>query len=91
MTTCADLEIGLYRRCYSGPNHAKPVARTVIKLDGDCDVILPMRQTQNGGFEVDAALLELHQRNVPTAMEYREHILHALLSALQALGRQPVR
>jgi hypothetical protein len=68
-------------------SHAKPIACIVIKLDGDREAILPMRQTQNGGLKVDAALLDLHQRNVTTAMEYRERILHALLSAFQTLAR----
>jgi hypothetical protein len=33
--------------------------------------------------EVDAALFELHQQNVNTAIEYRARILNSLLSTLQ--------
>ena len=64
-------------------SHARPVARTTIKMDGDSEVIIPMRQTQTGGFEVDAGLLDLHQRHVTTAIEYRARILNALLAILQ--------
>ena len=59
------------------------MARTIIKLDGDCEAILPMRQTENGGFEVDAGLFDLHERHVTTAIEYRARILNALLAVLQ--------
>lgn len=64
---------------------SKPVARTTIKLDGDCDAIVPLSQAA-GAPTVDAALFELHQRNVATAIEYRARILNALVGALQ--GRQ---
>lgn len=36
---------------------AKPIARTTIKLDGDSEVIVPLRQSEGGRFEVDSALL----------------------------------
>ena len=64
-------------------SHAKPVARTIIKLDGDSEVIVPMRQTEAGGFEVDAGLLDLHERHVTAAIEYRARILNTLLTVLQ--------
>lgn len=65
---------------------AKPVARTTVRLDGDSDAVVPVRAGEGGGLELDAALLELHQRNVETAIEYRARILNALLAALPALS-----
>ncbi|MCI0520556.1 MAG: hypothetical protein L0Z70_09910 [Chloroflexi bacterium] len=62
---------------------AKPVARTIVRLDGDSETILPARKNASGGMEVDVTLFELHQQNVNTAIEYRARILNALLGALQ--------
>lgn len=66
----------------------KPAASTVIKLDGDCKSVIPVRRGETGDLEVDAALFELHQSNVSTAIEYREKMMNALLQALRdAAGR----
>jgi hypothetical protein len=61
---------------------ALPVARTIIRLDGDSELVAPVRKTATGAFEIDDALFELHQINVETAIEYRARILSALLEAL---------
>lgn len=61
---------------------AKPIARTIVRLDGDSQSIIPMRQTKESGLEVDTSLFEIHQRNVNTAIEYRARILAALLGVL---------
>jgi|SRR5215213_3214023 len=58
-------------------DETRPVAATVIKFDGDCRAIIPMRDGANGP-ELDRALLELHERNVDKAIEYRARILAAL-------------
>lgn len=63
---------------------AQPVAQTIIRLDGDSQTIIPARKTESGRLEVDAELLEIHQRNVTTAIEYRARILSALASALMS-------
>ncbi len=63
---------------------AKPVARTVIRLDGDSDGVVPMREAETGRMEVDADLMDLHQRNVTTAIDYRARLLDALLSVLRS-------
>lgn len=63
---------------------ASPAAITIIQLDGDSEVVVPMRQGASGQLEVDESLFETHERNVKTAIEYRTGILSALLSALQA-------
>jgi hypothetical protein len=66
---------------------AKPVARTIIKLDGDSEATLPMRPNESGALDVDLTLFELHQQNVATAIDYRARILNALLSTLVAQRR----
>lgn len=63
---------------------AKPVARTVIRLDGDSDGIVPLREAETGRLEVDADLLDLHHRNVLTAIDYRARLLDALLGVLRS-------
>lgn len=63
----------------------RPIARTVINLDGDTNVIIPMTRTDAGALERDATLLDLHLSNVSSAIEYRSSLLNALLSII----RQP--
>jgi hypothetical protein len=67
---------------------AKPVARTIIKLDSDSEVVFPMRAGQGGALEVDLTLFELHQQNVSTAIDYRARILDALLSTVMNRVRE---
>jgi hypothetical protein len=61
---------------------ARPVARTIIRMDGDSQTIVPIRQGSGGAPEVDLSLFDLHQQNVTTAIEYRARILNALLGTL---------
>lgn len=61
---------------------ARPVARTIIRLDGDSETVVPMREGSGGALEVDTTLFELHQENVATAIDYRARILNALLGTL---------
>lgn len=63
---------------------ARPVARTIIRLDGDSEMVIPMRPSGTGSLDVDSSLFETHQRNVATAIEYRARILNALLEALRS-------
>jgi phage-related minor tail protein len=65
---------------------AAPIARTVIKLDGDSETVVPMRRNEAGVLEVDTGLFEMHQQNVNTAIEYRARILNSLLSTLIVPG-----
>lgn len=68
-------------------DQAKAVARSIIKLDGDSETVIPMRPSGKPGQpEVDAAVYELHQHNVNTAIEYRARILGALLDAVKSGG-----
>jgi hypothetical protein len=68
---------------------AKPVARTIIKLDSDSETIFPMRAGQGDTLEVDMTLFELHQQNVSTAIDYRARILDALLGTVMSREREP--
>jgi hypothetical protein len=65
---------------------AKPVARTEIKFDGDSTTVVPVRATPNGE-EIDNALFNLHGQNVSLAIQYRQNILNALISALPVSRR----
>lgn len=68
---------------------AKPVARTIVRLDGDSEVVLPLREVEagSGRLEIDAGLMDLHERNVAAATEYRARILQALIGALPSRAR----
>ncbi len=74
-----------YVQMSSGENlqQAKPGARTTIRLDGDSQTVIPMRQANTGALEVETALLAIHDKNVANALEYRAKMLSALLGILQ--------
>ena len=61
---------------------AKLGARTVVKLDGDSQTIVPM-QKGDAKLEVDMGLFEVHQQNVAAAIEYRTKMMNSLLSVLR--------
>jgi precorrin-4 methylase len=65
-------------------SQARPAARTEIKLDSDSETIIPMRQSKEGKLEIDNEILEIHQHNVATAIEYRARMLDALLGLLKS-------
>ena len=67
----------------SGPDQSKLAARTIIKLDGDCESILPMKPGPDGVLVVDTVVNEMHQENVQAAIDYRSEMLEKLLSLLQ--------
>jgi len=62
---------------------ARPVASTVIKLDGDSKTIIPMQRSEAGVLQADGTLYELHQRNVATAIDYRARMMDAMLQSLR--------
>ena len=66
----------------SNLSEAKPAARTVVKLDGDSQTVLPMRKGADGTLVVDTVLNEMHQENVQAAIDYRAEMLEKLLSIL---------
>jgi len=62
---------------------SKLAARTIIKLDGDSETILPMKKGPDGELTVDSAIHEMHQENVQAAIDYRSEMLERLLSILR--------
>jgi hypothetical protein len=60
---------------------AKPVAQTVLSLDGDSETILP-GESGEGTLVLRQDLLDIHRQNVVTAIAYRSQMMSALLSAL---------
>lgn len=67
----------------AGAETARQAAKTIIRLDGDCEATVPMREGPGGILEVDRGLFEIHQANVATATEYRARVLGALIGLLQ--------
>jgi hypothetical protein len=54
------------------------VARTVISIDGDRDVVVPVL-LDAGDLRVPDAVYQLHERHVAEAMAYRKEILATLV------------
>ncbi len=65
------------------PEQSKLAARTIIKLDGDSETILPMKKGPDGDLAVDSGIQEMHQENVQAAIDYRAEMLERLLSILR--------
>jgi hypothetical protein len=63
-------------------DEAKLAARTVVKLDGDSQTVIPMQKGESK-LEVDMAVYEVHQQNVASAIEYRTKMMNSLLSLLR--------
>lgn len=61
---------------------AKLAARTVVKLDGDSDNIVPMKKSADGELVIDTVMFDLHQQNVQSAIDYRAEMLERLISIL---------
>lgn len=58
---------------------AKAVARTDLRMDGDCTTVLPMRQDALGAQSLDGELFQAHQQVVATAIEYRARMIGSLM------------
>jgi hypothetical protein len=69
-------------------NAGEPVlaARTVIKLDGDNSSVIPAVMNQQGKWEVDTVLYDLHMQNVQKAIEYRSKLMESMLALLRGTG-----
>ena len=67
----------------SGSDESKMVARTIVKLDGDSETILPMKPGPDGALMVDTLVNEMHQENVQTAIDYRTEMMERLLTLLK--------
>jgi len=62
---------------------ARPLSKTVVTLGGDTTLTIPMTRSESGALQRDADLLELHMRNVQSAIDYRNGLLQALLSIVR--------
>ena len=69
-------------------DQAKLAARTVVKLDGDSQTVVPMQQGQTK-LEVDMSVFDVHQQNVQAAIDYRTKMMNALLSVLRSGALPP--
>jgi hypothetical protein len=67
----------------AGSDESKLLARTIVKLDGDSETILPMKPGPDGTLVVDTVVNEMHQENVQTAIDYRTEMLERLLGLLK--------
>ena len=71
----------------TGPDETgRLLARTVMQLDGDATVILPMTRSDTGELQTNKEIFDLHQSNVTTALKYRMDLLTNLMAALRSLG-----
>lgn len=59
-------------------------ARTVIKIDGDNSSVVPGHRNEEGSFEGNSTLYELHMQNVSAAIDYRARMLDAMLTLLRS-------
>lgn len=59
------------------------MARTVLGLDGDMDVLVPVTRDSAGKVTQDEEMFSLHQRNVQQALDYRADLLKMLLDAVR--------
>ncbi len=70
-----------------GPaNEPVLVARTVIKLDGDNNSMIPGVRNEQGKFEIDTVLYDLHMQNVQKAIDYRSKLMDSMLALLRGTG-----
>jgi len=63
---------------------ARPGVRTIIRLDGDSETIVPVNAGPDGQLEVNSEIFEIHQSNVQAAIEYRARMMSALLEMLKS-------
>lgn len=64
-------------------DQAQPGMRTIIRLDGDCETVLPIEQNPDG-LAINSEIFEVHERNVNTAIEYRARIMSSLLETMRS-------
>ena len=80
-TRCVDLN-----NTAAAFDKSQAVARTEIRLDGDCSAVLPVHKNEAGVTVVDEDLFEMHQRIVATAIDYRARMMDALLQTLKQIA-----
>jgi hypothetical protein len=72
-----------YAEMGAAAGQAKLAARTVIKLDGDSETVLPMKKGPDGELVVDSLVHEMHLEHVQAAIDYRAEMLGQLLGVLR--------
>jgi hypothetical protein len=60
-------------------------AKTVIQIDGDIIVKIPVRDGDGNQIEIDERMLKLHEENVKIAMENWQTIISTLVSVVKDL------
>ncbi|MFH1179668.1 MAG: hypothetical protein V1710_04845 [Candidatus Bathyarchaeota archaeon] len=60
-------------------------AKTVIQIDGDIIVKIPVRDVDGNRVEIDERMLQLHEENVKMAMENWRTIITTLVSVVKEL------
>jgi len=60
-------------------------AKTVIQIDGDIIVKIPVRDVEGNRLEIDERMLKLHEENVMMAMENWRTIISTLVTVVKDL------
>jgi len=60
-------------------------AKTVIQIDGDIIVKIPVKNSEGEPVEIDERMLQLHEENVQMAMENWQTIITTLVSVVKDL------
>ena len=60
-------------------------AKTVIQIDGDIIVKIPVRNSEGEPIEIDERMLQLHEENVRLAMDNWKTIITTLVSVVKDL------
>ena len=60
-------------------------AKTVIQIDGDIIVKIPVRNEEGEPIEIDERMLDLHEENVQMAMENWKTVITTLVSVVKEL------
>ena len=60
-------------------------AKTVIQIDGDIIVKIPVKNSEGEPIEIDERMLQLHEENVQMAMENWKTIIMTLVSVVKDL------
>ena len=60
-------------------------AKTVIQIDGDIIVKIPVRNSEGEPIEIDERMLQLHEENVQMAMENWKTIITTLVAVVKDL------
>ena len=60
-------------------------AKTVIQIDGDIIVKIPVKNAEGEPIEIDERMLQLHEENVQMAMENWQTVITTLVSVVKEL------